>query len=361
VCGFLALCLLSASAWLVDGAWPSLLPAAQRQALHNFLIALVVGAAGWKGIEWETLRVRRWVKFGAASVCLLGLPATLMEATGGGVPEVTAAALFALLPIVVVVLASNFDFGRAASAGTVRLLAPALIGLAGTLLLLSFALPDSGRQAWLYAMVMLAVMVAAFASVWMYRLLAEFSVVEAVVASCLANAAFFGVTSLVSVAGRGADLAPPWSGSAVTAEAATAILFDLPQMVLLLWLMRGVAPERLAARTLVVPLLTVLEGYALLRPVVTAQISLRGCVGDRRGMVADDGEPSGGGTHSGAARLICVCGWPPWHYTGKQWQLRCTSWSKVRIRASTSSSTAGHWRGTRTRWSGSRFGLASSR
>jgi hypothetical protein len=76
---------------------------------------------------------------------------------------------------------------------------------------------------------------------------------------------------LVSVVIPGAGLAGYWSWSAFAIEAATAILFDLPQMVLLLWLMRGVAPERLAARTLVIPLLTVLEGYALLRPTVTAK------------------------------------------------------------------------------------------
>jgi drug/metabolite transporter (DMT)-like permease len=36
--------------------------------------------------------------------------------------------------------------------------------------------------------------------------------------------------------------------------------------VLLVWLMRDVAPTRFAARYLVVPLLTVMEGYVLLRP-----------------------------------------------------------------------------------------------
>ena len=275
-CGFLALFLLSASAWLVDGAWPSLLPAwSERCSRVAICLIAARGCAAWAG---RALRGERWlgarhcgeVQCGV-SVCLLGLPATLVEVAGGGVPEVTAAALFALLPVAVVVLVSNFDFGRAASAGTVRVLAPALTGLAGTLLLLSFALPDSGREAWLYAVAVLAVVVAAVASVWMYQLLAEFSVVEAVVICCAANGAFLGTMVLVSVVIPGAGLAGYWSWSAFAIEAATAILFDLPQMVLLLWLMRGVAPERLAARTLVIPLLTVLEGYALLRPTVTAK------------------------------------------------------------------------------------------
>jgi hypothetical protein len=54
-------------------------------------------------------------------------------------------------------------------------------------------------------------------------------------------------------------------------ECAKALLFDMPQIVLLLWLMREVAPIRLAARWLVVPLLTVTEGYVLLRPEVTVR------------------------------------------------------------------------------------------
>ena len=272
-CGFLALCLLSASAWLVDGAWPSLLPAAERRGLHDGVIALVVGGVGWKVIAWETLCSRPWTKLALASIGLLGLPAALVEAAGAGVSDVTAAALFALLPVAVVVLVANFDSRRTASAGTGQLLAPALVGLAGTLLLLSFALPDSGRQAWLYTVIMLAVVLAAIASVWMYRLLAEFTLAEAVVICSSANALLaFASFLLMNLAVRGApSWAEPLTWRTFGVEAATAILFNLPQIGLLLWLMRMVAPVRLAARTFVIPLLTVLEGYALLRPPVTAR------------------------------------------------------------------------------------------
>ena len=267
------MCLLSASAWLVDGAWPSLLPAAERQGLHYGLIALAVGGVGWKGIAWETLRARPWAKLALASIGLLGLPAALVEAAGAGVSDVTAAALFALLPVAVVVLIANSDFVRAAGAGTGRLLAPALAGLAGTLLLLSFALPESLRQAGLEAVIILAVVLAAIASVWMYRLLVEFTLAEAATICSLANALLaFASALLMNLAARGV---PSWAESltwrTLGVEAATAILFDLPQMVLLLWLMRAVVPARLAARTLVIPLLTVLEGYALLRPPATAR------------------------------------------------------------------------------------------
>lgn len=269
-CGFLALCLLSASSWLVDGAWPGLLPAAERQALHDGLIALAVGGVGWKSLAWPTLRTRPWTKLALASVGLLGLPAALLQAAAAGVSEVTAAALFALLPLVVVLLVANSDFGRTGDGATSRLLVPALAGLAGTLLLLSFALPQSPRQVWLQSVVVCAVVVAAFASVWMYRFLAEFSLGEAVVIACLANGLFACASSLVAnFAAR--DAAQTWiqPGSAFGIEAAIAVLFDLPQIVLLLWLMRAVPPARLAARTLVIPLLTVLEGYALLRPALS--------------------------------------------------------------------------------------------
>jgi drug/metabolite transporter (DMT)-like permease len=95
--------------------------------------------------------------------------------------------------------------------------------------------------------------------------------VEAVVICSFANALFaFASVLLMNLAAHGGALGSlTWS--TFGAEAATAILFDLPQMILLLWLMRVVAPVRLAARTLVIPLLTVLEGYALLGPPVTAR------------------------------------------------------------------------------------------
>jgi len=271
--GFFALCLLSSTAWLVDAQWPSDIPPAPRQGLHSLVLALLFGVIAWTRAAPKNLPARPRFLLALASVLLLGVPATIAQAALSGVSEVTIAASFALLPVAVVVLVSYIGLGGGESPATNQLLAPALVGLGGTLLLLPFEFPSSSREAICEAAVLFAVLIAASASVWMHRLLRGFAVVEAVAICCLANAAFFLTVILASNLFGSAATSPGWgslwSWKSFTVEAATSLLFDLPQLILLLWLMRDIAPQRFAARYLVIPLLTVIEGYALLRPELT--------------------------------------------------------------------------------------------
>jgi hypothetical protein len=270
---FFALCLLGGSVWLVEGAWPSLLSAAARDCLHDLAIGLAVGVVGWKKIALGDLGGRPWLKLAIASVCLLGLPAVLIEWARSAVSDGTAAGLFALLPIAVVLVAPQFDLGIEAENAVGRLLAPALIGFAGALLLLPFALPDSLRSVGMDAVVVLVVLTAAVASVWMYGLLHEFAVIEAVAICCFANAAFLLVVMTVSslMTGSVDALRMGWSWNAAGVELVKAVGFDLPQFWLLLWLMRDVSPVRLSVRMLIVPLLTVAEGEVMMRPGIAAR------------------------------------------------------------------------------------------
>ena len=263
--GFFALCALWSSAWLISDRWPSPLPPVEQQGLHDLLIAAVLCCVGWKNLAPGNLRARPWLKLALASICLLGVPALVVETTLGAGSAVTVAALFALLPVMVVVLVASL--GGIGASGAMRLLLPALIGLGGMLLLLPFAEPGSWRMAGLEAAVVAGIFVAAVASVWMYRLLPGFTVIEAAVICCLANAVFSAAVLAASSVAARAVISSGWSGwRGLAMEAATAILVGLPQALLLVWLLRGVAPVRFAARYLVVPLLTVLEAYALLRP-----------------------------------------------------------------------------------------------
>jgi len=268
--GFFALCALGASGWLVEAEWPRVLPTMEQRVLHDLAIAATVGFVWWRIRARVGASARPRMRLAAASVCLLGLPAILVDAAFGGVSQVNATATFALLPVAVVLLVSQFDAERA---GMMRMLAPALIGLAGVMFLLPVVLPSSLHEGGLDVVVVLAVAIAAAASVWMYRLLAEFSVAEAVFICALANGAFFALTFAVNGAMTQARVGPVggWSRELVGVEIAKALLFDLPQFALLLWLMRVVVPAKLAARALVIPLLTVLEGYALLRPQISAR------------------------------------------------------------------------------------------
>ena len=62
----------------------------------------------------------------------------------------------------------------------------------------------------------------------------------------------------------------PWSGwnlQAVVATGISAIVFALT-----VWLVAAIAPVRFAAKFMLVPLLTILEGVVLLRPDFTARL-----------------------------------------------------------------------------------------
>jgi hypothetical protein len=257
---------------LVDQAWPSALPAAARQGLDDLLIALVLGTVGWRSFERVEARGRAWLRLGLGSILLLGVPATLAGMALGGASEVTVAALFGLAPAVVVVLVAGFEAGAGEGSGARGLLMPALAGLAGILLVLPVETPGSWREVEFAGIALLGVLMAAAASVWMYRLLRDFSAVEAAVVCGAANAVLFLVVFAVSGLG-GVGWAAGWSWGALGVEAVKAVGFDLPQVVLLVWLLREIAPVRFAARFLVIPLLTVIEGFALMRPEISLRVA----------------------------------------------------------------------------------------
>jgi drug/metabolite transporter (DMT)-like permease len=58
----------------------------------------------------------------------------------------------------------------------------------------------------------------------------------------------------------------------LTAVLSLSTSVDLIQIVLVFWLLREMSPVRFAARYLVIPLLTIVEGYVALRPEVTARM-----------------------------------------------------------------------------------------
>jgi hypothetical protein len=266
---FFALCLLWASAWLVDEAWPNPLPLPARQTLHNLILAAFAAIAlAFTSRSPKTSRPPRpYAKLAIAGICLLTLPALLIDIARTAVSSTTVTELFAILPIAVVVLTPHLTFGPTPAPDTAHLLVPAFIGLTGILLILPFALPDTPRRATFQALVFLAVLLAAIASIWMHHLLASFTTLQAIFVVCLVNAAFSLAWLLVSSL---ATSTPLWPADlplqqTLPPELATTLLYDLPQIALLLLLMRDLAPTRLSARYLAVPLLTILEGLAILR------------------------------------------------------------------------------------------------
>jgi hypothetical protein len=281
--GFFALCLLSSSAWLVESAWPSSLPLPARQGLDKFAIAIVLFCFGLLNEKCRPrFRGKPWAKLALSSVLLLAVPALLLEVTSGVVSQPMGECLFALVPVAVVVLAPYFGLPRPSEADklplepwreTSHLLLPALVGLGGVLLLLSFSLPESLREAGFDGIVLLAVAAAAIGSIIMYRLLSEFSLIEASAIYCGANALAFAIFLAIENVGASAtDCTGCYAAGPFATELAKAILFELPQVILLLWLLRALPPPRFAARYLLVPLMLSLESFTVVQPTLTVRL-----------------------------------------------------------------------------------------
>ena len=265
---FAALCLLSASAWLAEPLGASTLPSLERQALLYLVLGL---AALLLSIGKPSSRIRQqpWARVALASLGFFGIPAAAIQFASGAVPEINRSALFAMVPIVVAVALSAVETTEPAEHAARRSLAPALVGLAGLLLLLPLSFSNSARGDAMVAVVCAAVIMVGIASVWLYRMLPQFELSDAVALACLANAAFLLICACASGAvvwDRGSLL------SLLSLPSLLPSLVDVAEVLLLLWLLRAMPPVQFAARYLVIPLLTVLEGYILMRPPLTIRI-----------------------------------------------------------------------------------------
>ena len=259
---FGAYCVLSSVGWIITSF-------AEEGSFfeHQIILYVVVGTGAFL---FAARRLRfsgnsmLWVRLAVAGVVFLGLPGCLMQWAGRGVSSISTSATFALLPVVVVLVTVIDRDGRDEGEGW-GFLAPALAGFGGVLLLLPVSLPWSGSRQLMLAVVFVAVVLVAISGVWMHRLMQNVAMVEAIAIVCFANAAFLLVCGL---AGR--SLLWNWSG--LTAILSLSTSADLIQIVLVFWLLREMSPVRFAARYLVIPLLTIVEGYVALRPEVTARM-----------------------------------------------------------------------------------------
>ena len=227
---FGALCLLSSSSWVVEPYGASTLPSLERQGLLYFVVGFAALLLSGKS---SLLRIRQqsWTRLIVAGLGFFGIPALAIELASGFVPEVSRFALFALVPIVVVVVLSAVEAGGAAERDARRSLAPALVGLGGLLLLLPLSFSSSARGDAMIAVVCTAVILAGIASVWLYRLLQQFELSDAVALVCLSNAIFL----LIYGWGSGAIV---WDRSSLLSLLSWSSLVDVTEVLLLLWLLR---------------------------------------------------------------------------------------------------------------------------
>jgi drug/metabolite transporter (DMT)-like permease len=260
---FGALCLLSSSAWVAEPFGASTLPSLERQGLLYLVVGLAAVLFSSRSSPLRT-KQQPWAAATLASLGFFAIPAIAIEFASGAVPEITRSALFAIVPIVVVVVLTVVETGSI-ERNARRALAPALVGLGGLLLLLPLSFTNSPRGNAMIAVVCAAVILVGIASVWLYRLLPQFELSDAVALVCLTNA----VLLLICAWASGAVV---WDGSSLLSLLSWSSLVDVAEVLLLLWLLRRMPPVQFASRYLLIPLLTVLEAYVLLRPELTLRI-----------------------------------------------------------------------------------------
>ncbi len=261
---FAVYCLLASAAWIVT-------PFAEgghffeRQVV---LFAVVgVGAVLFAGKDlWSPSRRLSWARLAIAGVGFWGVPVCLTRWAGSGVPSIVMSATFALLPVVVVLVVSSIGTVQEDGEGW-RSLVPALAAFGGVLLLLPVGLPESVRGQLMLAVVFISVLLVAVSGVWMHQLIQGGALGETIAIICLANAVFLVIGGFVA-----GDFAGGWNGWAEMLSLSSGV--DLIQLILAFWLLREMPPVRFATRYLVIPLLTVIEGYVALRPEVTVRMGV---------------------------------------------------------------------------------------
>jgi drug/metabolite transporter (DMT)-like permease len=243
-----AYCLLVASEWLLPPV-PGVIRGLTFGVV-GVVAAILSGRSGWPAARSVGGLV-------LAAVLLVGVPEV---GVGWALRHVSSnlwVVVLAVVPAMVVLVVA-----QSSGDGVRRLLGPALAGLGGVLLIVPLDVPESVMGRIAVALLVVCAVVIAIASVWIHRLLRGFGVAQAIAVFCLANAlVLFAPGFLDGVAGWGLS-GGRW----------VAMLVQAIEVVLLVVLLRGMSPVRFGARYLVVPLVTVVEGFVLLRPEVTLRM-----------------------------------------------------------------------------------------
>ena len=259
--GFALLCVLSGSGWVLDELAPGLLHGLQRMAIHDGVLAVVVGGLSLRNHRGVRRHWRFWVKLAIAGMAIFAVPQTLIGAAGGHVSGTTELLVFLLVPAVVVFVVAQQTDNLGSAESNLQYLTPALAGWFGAVLMFPFDWPPStDGRIWLAAMVGSAVL-AGFAAVRLHRMLQG-------VGGLRAAAVMFGATALAAAAFCWVDWGgnPGWNSSAAMWEAMRLVVVEAPIMLITVWLLREMKPIQLSARVLVVPLVMIAEGYLLERP-----------------------------------------------------------------------------------------------
>lgn len=244
---------LAASSWMVQLAFPSSLPDAEAEILVFLLI--MVGA--WtSGPRWRGSNRRSVGQAIGSGLLLFGLPLFLLDASVGALPALTQVAVLALVPTVMVVIATARETGGGDFLGP---LSASLAGVAGAFLLLPVDPVLLLHRPWAGMLLAVEIVSIALGSYGAYAAAKHMQVRELILVMVGPSLVLAGVVGLF----RHTGLVVP------TGQDVPGLVLRATEMLLLVYLIRVMSPVALAARYLLVPLITAVEGFVYLRPQVS--------------------------------------------------------------------------------------------
>ena len=328
IAGLAALCLLSGSGWLIEQFYPREIFFPFAGFIH-FTVIGTVAMLVWLATERRTLSIAKagWIALSGMGV--FALPSIAPGVSAGAVSEFTTVALFCAIPLMTVLILNASEWPGPGVAGP-RALLSGVFGVGGALLLLPAQLPGAARGWIFFCLIAVCCTLVAFAGIAMHRMIQGVPIAIAVALTGFGCAAALGMYS----AAIGAVAV---SLRSVGFECVRCLLYDLPVMWLSIWLIREIDPGRLSARFLWVPLITAIEGYAVMRGGVDLQAGLGMILIGGSGILLIKGEARDDEQNGSSLHLALTFRQALRDKIARGWLPLCTSSLKVKILATTSS------------------------
>lgn len=261
---FFALCLIAASAWLLDELLPCSLPVVAQGFVASVVVCLAAKLAGRRGNS-RRLPLRSRFQIALWTAVLFSLPLILIWYAGDHLSATAVALCYTLVPA-----ASAFFLAQAQEAELLSLLGPALAGIAGAALILPFELPGSTTGRLLLAALVCSAVLNGYAIGRLRTLTREASLAEGFCYSALgpvlAGATFLAIEPRV--------FATFHLRSFLLVSSIAHLVFSIVILALSLYLVRQISVVAFATRFLLVPFFTIVEGYVILRPENTWTLGL---------------------------------------------------------------------------------------
>jgi drug/metabolite transporter (DMT)-like permease len=270
--GFAALGLIWGSTWVASDTLSEQIPPLLGSGCR-FLLAAVVLVPVILLKRWKLPRCRALGYFLLLSVTMIALPLLLLVWARAQLPSATVTVLFALMPLVVILLTPGLEGGVVPNRATPA----AIVGLGAMVMVTGVSF--SAAQIWGAAVVFAAVVFTGASSLIARR---EGKDVHPVVATaCLLGAAGFFLWAASLGLERGQ--AVQWTREVVRAVVVLGVLGSAVPYVLYFWLLQRVEAYQLATVQWIVPLAGLVESAAFLRiglsySIIAGAVVTLGCV-----------------------------------------------------------------------------------